>query len=308
MHRTARGLRNDPTTRLADLERQRPEWRTWLRLLGEVRQAMDDPDWGPHFAETTSRDAIASAAPPEAPLLHGRALEVDAGRTQRLVRRLATSAAGGDATSAVSLRRYRPAAADAVALLAATVRHDQTAIETLAARSGVDARALATVAYFATLPLLQAARRRLGNGTPPDWPHSYCPICAALPILVERRGLDRTRWLRCGRCGGDWQANWLCCVYCGEQEHDHLGSLVLEDSGDRLKVDTCARCRGYVKSVAVLQAISPFELLLQDLETVELDLVALDRGYARPQGNGFALDLRVTTRPSRLIQRVLRNG
>jgi len=45
-----------------------------------------------------------------------------------------------------------------------------------------------------------------------------------------------------------------------------------------LKVETCASCRGYLKSVATLQQIPPFALLLQDLETVELDLVALDRG------------------------------
>jgi FdhE protein len=308
MHRTTRGLRNDPDIRLADLGRQRPEWQAWLRLLGDIRQAMDDPDWEPRFAETTRRDAIASPAPPQAPLLHGRSVEVDSGRIQRLVRRLATSAAGGDATSAASLRRYRPTAADAVALLAAAVRHDQTEIEALAARSGVNARALAAVAYFAALPLLHGARRRLDDGVPPYWPHSYCPICAALPILVEQRGLDRTRWLRCGYCGGEWQASWLCCVYCGEQGHDHLGSLVPDDSGDRLKVETCATCHGYVKSVATLQAISPFELLLQDLETVELDLVALDRGYFRPQGSSFALDVQVTSQPRRLIQRVLRNG
>jgi FdhE protein len=308
MQRTTRGLRNDPTTRLADLERQRPEWRAWLRLLGEVRPAMDDPDWGPRFAETTNRDAVTSPASPEAPLLHGRTLEVDGSRTQRLVRRLATSAAGGDAASAASLRSYRPAAVETVELVAAAVCHDQTAIDTLAARSGLDARALATVAYFAALPLLQAARRRLGDGVPSYWPHGYCPICAALPILVEQRGLDRTRWLRCGHCGGDWQASWLCCVYCGEQVHNQLGSLVPGDSGDRLKVETCASCHGYVKSVAVLQAISPFELLLQDLETVELDLVALDRGYSRPQGHGVALEVRLTTRRSRLLQRVLRNG
>jgi FdhE protein len=42
--------------------------------------------------------------------------------------------------------------------------------------------------------------------------------------------------------------------------------------------------------VATLQGIPPFELLLQDLETVELDLVALDRGYRRPEKSGFPLD------------------
>jgi FdhE protein len=73
----------------------------------------------------------------------------------------------------------------------------------------------------------------------------------------------------------------LWCSYCGERDHRKLGSLVLDGVGDTLKVDTCESCRGYLKSVATLQTIPPFELLLQDLETVELDLVALERGYER---------------------------
>jgi FdhE protein len=60
-----------------------------------------------------------------------------------------------------------------------------------------------------------------------------------------------------------------------------------------LKVETCASCKGYLKSLASLQGFSDFELLLQDLETVELDLVALDRGYRRPSHSGFAIDTRI---------------
>jgi hypothetical protein len=42
-----------------------------------------------------------------------------------------------------------------------------------------------------------------------------------------------------------------------------------------------------------LQAIPPFELLLRDLETLELDLVALDRGYGRPEGSGVAVEVEI---------------
>jgi FdhE protein len=99
--------------------------------------------------------------------------------------------------------------------------------------------------------------------------------------------------MRCGRCGGEWELQWLCCVYCGEREHERLGSLVPEGSGETLKVETCASCKGYLKSVATLQGIAPFELLLQDLETVELDLIALERGFGRPEESGFALRVEI---------------
>jgi FdhE protein len=294
MQGTTPGLRTDPAARLADLERQRPEWRGWLQLLAEARGALDRGDWTAPFAEAESaREVVTSAEPP---LLHGRTLEVDAGRVRRLVSRLASTAAAGKETGAASLRGYTPSAADAVRLVAAAVRQDRGAIGALAEASGVDPGALASVADFAALPLLHSCGRLLAGRVPRSWPHGYCPICAGWPILSERRGLDRTRRLRCGRCAGDWEVEWLCCIYCGEREHERLGSLVLEDGGERLKVETCASCRGYLKSVATLQGIPPFELPLQDVETVELDLAALQRGYQRPQEAGFPLDARVVGR------------
>jgi FdhE protein len=63
------------------------------------------------------------------------------------------------------------------------------------------------------------------------------------------------------------------------------------ERSEQLKVETCGTCRGYLKSIASLQGFSSMELLLQDLETVELDLVALERGYGKPEERGFRLEL-----------------
>jgi FdhE protein len=303
---TTRGLRTEPAARLADLEAQRPEWHAWLRLLAEAERALNDAGWSTPFADAES--AGGAGASEQTPLLHGRTLEVDATAVRRLVSRLASTAAAGKEVGAASLRGYRPTADAAVGLLATAVRQDRAAIGALAHAGGLDLSALASLADLASLPLLHSCGRLLAARVPRSWPHGYCPICAAWPILSERRGLDRTRRLRCGRCGGDWEVQWLCCIYCGEREHERLGSLVLEDEGERLKVETCASCRGYLKSVATLQGIPAFELLLQDLETVELDLVALDRGYRRPQESGFALDARVMARASRPIWQGSRHG
>jgi FdhE protein len=293
MQGTTPGLRTDPAARLADLARQRPEWHAWLRLLGEVRPVMGAAGWSAPFSEAESTDGAGASA--QSPLLQGRTLEVDANRVRRLVSHLASTAAGEDA-SALSLRGYEPTPADAVRLVAAAVRRDRSAIDALAKAGDLDPGALASVADLAAFPLLHSCGRLLADRVPHFWPHGYCPICGAWPTLSERRGLDRTRRLRCGRCAGDWEVEWLCCIYCGERGHERLGSLVLEDRGERLKVETCASCRGYLKSIATLQGIAAFELLLEDLETIELDLVALDRGYYRPQVSGFPLDVRVAVR------------
>lgn len=297
MPRATAGLRAGFARRLADLERRTPEWRTWLRLLGEAQRASGDPGWDARFAEAGVEQPGAGSSP-GAPLLDGRTILVDPRRVRRLVRRLAETAAAGDGAGAASLGGYRPSAADTVRLLAAALRGDRAAVEAVAAPAGMDPGALEAVAQLAVLPLLHSCGRLLQDRVPLSWPQGYCPICGGWPVLAELRGLDRTRRLRCGRCGGDWRVNWLSCASCGETDHEQLGSLVPDDQSEVLKVETCARCRGYLKTVATLQAIPPFELLLWDLETVALDLVALDRGYTRPQGTSYAVNARVAARPS----------
>jgi FdhE protein len=306
MSRTTTRLRAGTASRLAQLERQRPEWSGWLRLVREIQRALEDDGWASVLAAEVEPAA-------EVPLLQGRTLETDAARARRLLRRLATAAADSSTSTeerGASLRDYRPTTPATVELLAAALRQDRAAIEAVARRHGVDAKALGSVAELAVFPLLHSCGRLLASQVAGSWNKGYCPLCASWPVLSERRGIDRTRRLRCGRCGSDWEIEWLCCVYCDERHHDRLGSLVDEERGpeDGPKVETCATCRGYLKSVATLQAIPPFELLLQDLDTVELDLVALERGYRRPAEPGFALDANVTARAAAPIWRRVRGG
>ena len=281
MHRTADRVRRDPATRLVELGRQRPEWQAWLTLLSKVEEALGDPRWHMALADAAPGDTAAS---PESavPLLHLGRLKIDGGAAQRLVRDLASAAAG-------SLRPYRPSAEEARELLTAAVRQDGAGVRALAVAAGIDGGALASVAHLASLPLLQSCGRILESRLPRFWAHGYCPVCAAWPTLAERRGLDRSRQLRRGRCATEWASQLLQCVYCGERDHRQLGTLVPEDGGEVLKVEICLTCSGYLKSVATLQKIPALDLLLRDLETVELDLVAVKRGYGRPEEAGFPL-------------------
>jgi len=113
-------------------------------------------------------------------------------------------------------------------LAAAAARQDGAVIGRAARAAHIDPAALETVVNLAVWPLLQACGRRLQAHIPSGWSRGYCPVCGAWPVLAELRGLERTRCLRCGRCGADWQRPWLACVYCNERDHERLGSLVIE--------------------------------------------------------------------------------
>jgi FdhE protein len=290
MPRTAAGLRADTTARLDELARRRPEWQTWLRLVDLAWRARDDGRWHTSVNETETARTFADS-PGDAPLLHGRTLEVDAVRIHRLVRDLASAA--------LPTGRYRPTPAQALELISAAIRHDSETMSRFAAQDDFDVAALSTVAHMAALPVLQSCGQLLVDRLPSDWQAGYCPVCAAWPLIAERRGLDRSRRLRCGRCAADWEVPWLFCIYCGEQDHQKLGSLEPDGGGEMLKVETCASCRGYLKSVASLQGFSPLDLLLQDLETVEFDLIALEREYRRPVNHAFPLEVQLVDHASR---------
>jgi FdhE protein len=284
MPRTATGLRNDPATRLAGLARQHPEWQTWFALLDVAWHAVQDPRW-----EWPLEATELTASPREAaPLLHGRTLWVNGARARRLLKALASAA---ELEGRHSLGSYQPSESEALELIGASICQQHDVIQTLANEHQIHPGALSSLAHLATLPVLQRCGRQLQPHVPRYWPAGYCPICGTWPTLAERRGLDRSRRLRCGRCAADWEVQWLYCVYCGERDHTRLGSLAVDEKGDQVKVETCASCRGYLKSVATLQGSPPLELLIQDLETVELDLVALEREYRRPSASGFPVSV-----------------
>jgi FdhE protein len=119
----------------------------------------------------------------------------------------------------------------------------------------------------------------------------YCPVCGAWPAFAEVRGIERSRYLRCGRCAGEWQARALTCPYCGMTDHNQLVSLIPEKAGASRAIEACKRCLGYVKTFTTLQASPAGRIMLDDLASVDLDLAAIERGYGRPQGPGYSLDV-----------------
>jgi FdhE protein len=113
---------------------------------------------------------------------------------------------------------------------------------------------------------------------------------------MEARGVERAYRLRCARCGGDWRAEPVRCPFCGEREHTKLAALASEGRSDLRRVEACTVCLAYVKSVTTLSACAPGDVGLLDLATVDLDVAALEHGYARPARPAFLLGTRVVTR------------
>ncbi len=291
MRRPAAHVRSGVARRIEDLERRRPEWRAWLALLEQIEAELSG--WAERA--TVEGEGVIDEAAPAAPLLDGQTVRLDVGALAELLARL-LKAAGRQApvdAAAYSLKRYRPDRDTTRRLIEAAICHDDATIAAAAETFGLDPAALATVVHLAALPPVASCATKLPRRIPEYWSCGYCPVCGSWPLVAELRGVERERVLRCGRCGTAWRAPWLRCTYCSEAHHDHLGALATAEGLESRKAETCATCRRYLKSVAALTPLHLMDLWLADLETVELDLAAHERGYSRPPESGYRIACRV---------------
>jgi FdhE protein len=248
--------------RLRDLAARDPAVAPLALLQAEALEAASDPAWH------------AAAPPPgeQPPFLDGTTIRLDVLSLKNLFERLGANVSEGTPLLEASLAQDAERALEAA-------QHDQ---------------ALVVIAQVATLPLLLAC----GAGAAPRlkdllWEHGYCPVCAAWPTLLEVRGLERQRWLRCGRCGSGWQQINALCAFCGSNEYRNQRYLAPEKERETRQALTCQECHGYLKAFTTLGPLAPGEVLLRDLLSLELDLAALDQGFSRPAEPAVRLNVRL---------------
>jgi FdhE protein len=235
-----------------------------------------------------------------APLLHDAALTVVGEAQRTLLVQLARAHGAARPNDGRQLGAFfNERAFDPLALLAASIQDDGAVIASLAQRADTDAAVLAVVAQVAALPLLLACGSRAAEAVQSVvWPHGYCPVCAAYPTLAELRGLARDRVLRCGRCGTGWPFEHVRCPFCDSQDQRAQGYFAAESERESRRAVTCDACRGYLKTVATLGPLTIAQVLLRDLETLELDVSAMDQEYQRPDGLGWPLHVTLRAAPA----------
>lgn len=272
-------------TTLQELGRQRPEWEPWLAVVEKVLGETASAKWD---AAVPDRREPREG---KVPLLAGATLALDADSLRRWTEELFRTACRSGTEKMATLEPATQTSFDILALFNASLCQDGDGLNRIAVALGADPDAFQAVAALIPVPFLHACNRRWAASVPQSWMEGYCPICGAWPAFAEVRGIERSRYLRCGRCAGEWQARALTCPYCGMTDHNQLVSLVPEKAGASRVIEACKRCLGYVKTFTTLQGSPAAKIILDDLASVDLDVVALEHGYRRPQGPGYSLDV-----------------
>ncbi|HWF83430.1 MAG TPA: formate dehydrogenase accessory protein FdhE [Vicinamibacterales bacterium] len=187
--------------------------------------------------------------------------------------------------SAISSGDIEPAS-----LLTASLTRDQDAIRTGAVHRGLAPDLVWLIAELAVSPFAHALQRSLFaheglTDALAQWHQGYCPACGSWPALAEVVGGHRT--MRCSFCATAWEQNTYACVYCAENGESFVTAAPNEARTDR-RLELCRTCGGYLKTVDVPE-LSPFPLLaIGDLETMDLDLAAMENNYRRPEMKAFS--------------------
>jgi FdhE protein len=231
------------------------------------------------------------------PVFAGEPIPVPLGLLQTSLFQLCDALAKGGA--AESAEHIKTAIADgtmeAGSLLTASLTRNQDAIRTGSVHRGLAPDLVWLVAELATSPFAYAlqqsvfaqhsvfAHRAGENGdfaaACNSWHHGYCPACGSWPALAECANSHRV--LRCSFCAVAWELNTYACIYCAEAGAPFVTAAPDEERKDR-RVEICSACQGYLKTID-LPALSPFPLVaIVDMETMDLDVAAMEHGYGRP--------------------------
>jgi FdhE protein len=293
--------------RLASLRKSRPDLEQALELQEQLlRTSLTSPR--PPLAESfpIPREHLAARVREGVPLLHDQPVQVDLHYAADLFSRLVNVLQEReDPELAQRLEGVVTAATggalDPQRLFAeAFVQHRDHLVE-LANQTRVDAELLTTLGALSVAPLLRAYAERLlpmverlavDTADSVVWHHGYCPVCGGWPLLAELRGVELAEYLRCAGCGSAWRWHRIRCPYCGNSDYRALQMLTV-DGEHRFRISVCEHCHGYLKVGNAFDP-TPAELLaLDDVASLHLDVAAIERGYHRPVGTGFAIELSV---------------
>jgi FdhE protein len=204
-----------------------------------------------------------------------------------LVQFCADLAAGGAGDAATNLASaIGTGRVDAGSLLTACLVRDQETVRSGAIHLGLAPDLAWLVAELATGPVVHSLQRTVFSTEPGPladalgrWDQGYCPACGSWPALAEV--VDQHRLLRCAFCAAAWERTQYACVYCNEAG-EAFATVVPDPQRPDRRIEACRSCGAYLKATDSAEA-SPFPLIaIADMESMDLDVAAMDHHYGRP--------------------------
>ena len=225
------------------------------------------------------------------PIFHGEPIPIPEQILQQGLRAFCDDLADGAASKKAALavsETLDTGQLQSKELLLTCLRRDQRRVKQMAMHHALAPDILWLLAELALTPFAYLLYLRTISDSPDDsknindvlnkWDLGFCPICASWPAIVEVSG---DHFLRCSFCATSWQLSSYRCLYCNNDGQNFITAAPDPEQPER-RLQMCGECGGYIKVLAV-ETPSVFPLLaIDDLASMDLDLLAIERKYIRP--------------------------
>jgi FdhE protein len=162
------------------------------------------------------------------------------------------------------------------------VREDRDYMRLVSDRLELQAGLLFFLAQNSLQPIFEAYADKLkGYVDQEKWWRSYCPICGSKPVIAELIGAERKKFLVCSCCGYEWRFKRTQCPFCDNEQAKSFKFFYTEQDGRAYRVETCQKCKKYIKTVDTEELEDEIIPAVEDMGTIHLDILAKKEGYTR---------------------------
>jgi FdhE protein len=271
---------------LRALVQHSPALKEAARLYEIILPVLRDADLQGEAVALTPEQAQAKIAR-GLPLLHDIELKLDNREVQELTLRLVSALENAGEDMRPEYRRIRLALEenrlDLSELLPQVIANEKEAFVAAVQSLQLDPGLLWVLVQNVLKPAWRTwCRQLMPLVDVTQWNKGFCFICGAGAILGELQENNLVKHLRCGQCGADWPFCRLQCLYCGNEDHHTLGFLYADPEQEKMRLEICEKCHGYLKIIVSFAPAPPEMLAVSDLATLHLDYIAQERDYTRP--------------------------
>ena len=144
-------------------------------------------------------------------------------------------------------------------------------------------RALPMLVQAAMTPSIERGALELASRTDlsTSWAHGHCPLCGSMPIISDLREKEGFRYNVCGFCHAEYHSPRLQCPFCLENDTTKLEYYEAEEEPG-VRISACKTCNLYIKITDFRNLDRRSLPLVDDLESLGLDVAAREKKYKRP--------------------------
>ncbi len=165
------------------------------------------------------------------------------------------------------------------ALLLRDILEEGPALEKLACEMKVDFKVFYFLVTQAFSPFLQSYAQKLREVVDlSGWLKGVCPICGTEPMIARLEEETGRRWLFCPLCHTEWLFKRLVCPFCENDDNESLRYFFVENDQAH-RIDVCDKCKRYIKTIDLRKTDNAMNLLVENLSTLALDIVADKEGF-----------------------------